>query len=129
MDRFVNGIVRHMGDYWLIQYTHGTVSDAEAKGVDEWSHCPDELKVYMVHVDPTEPLCKQFSWVNWFDVASTCGIESLQGSQCPKPVAPCLNMLESVSIVEAIAGYYGWHELDHEARNMPVSEISEAWGK
>lgn len=95
--------------------------------VEEPEFDPDEeperlRKVYRVEV-PQDPM-DEYDWVDWEAIASYTGqdLDDLaRVSQSP-------DLAGRAGLVEDVASYHGWHELDSYPLEMSTTEIMDRWG-
>lgn len=92
-----------------IEYTHG-FGEGTARDL-----------VYLVPV-PDDVLAEH-TWVDVFDVASSSGREVAELQEMSRS----RNVLDRVSVIEDIAGHYGWIELDNYPLSMTEKELRRRW--
>ena len=119
-------ILQSGGDYQIVRFEGW--EDRGAYSPDEFSVYGDpkpgaKMAVSIVNFAPGEKY-----WVEDYDLESV-------GSTYGMPVSELRGMLRSndprvmAGGIEAIAGNYGWDELDHSPQEMTRTEINKDWGR
>jgi len=103
---------RKMKPYYVVEYTDGL----DWEGAD-----PERMEVYRVPVEPDF-----FGWNDWVDVddvADSIGIDAAALARLGRS----RTVMDRVEALIAVAGYYGWHELDSYPLTLSSDEIEERW--
>lgn len=113
-----------------IEYTHG-LSDDDREIPDEWlddgepnpAYLAQRVTVYRVDLETNgKALLSSLSWVDIGAVERSCGY-----AETDNPYRRLRTARERASLVEDVAGYYGWHELDPYPLEMSLAELRERW--
>lgn len=110
------------GTPWL-EWTWGL---EEHEGVDPYDKGVKKVMLTIYHVDLGETgdqFLRQLDWVEWGQVAKSIGMsksELLEHGHSDNPMA-------RASVAEAVAGHYGWHELDTYPIEMSYGELDRRW--
>lgn len=120
----------HMGgvvyetDYGpTLEYTWGL---EEHEGIDSTDEGVEKvmLTVYRVNLGESgDEFLRDLDWVEWGQVGKSIGMsksELLEHAHSDNPMA-------RASVAEAVAGYYGWHELDQYPLEMSYGELDRRW--
>lgn len=94
-----------------VEYTHGL----------DGGDTPEKMTVYSV--DVPDDVFAEYTWAKPEDVASSIGTSGAQ------LIASGMSrsLQERVGVIEEIAGYYGWHELDDYPLTMTEKELRRRW--
>lgn len=94
-----------------VEYTHGL----------DGGDTPEKMVVYSVTVP--DDVFAEHTWAKPGDVASSVGTNAAQ------LIASGMShsLQERVGVLEDVAGYYGWHELDNYPLTMTEKELRRRW--
>jgi len=108
------------GNRW-IEYTSGVedVEDAPMEGDPGYEDI--KLTVYLVAVE--DDVFGWHSWAKIADIARTSGY----AKQDLKAAGKSSKLRDRVWATEAIAGMWGWYELDNYPITLTVAELGERW--
>lgn len=126
---YVLGGVPDVGGPW-VEYVHGldeTHPKAWDVDLDDRAQT-DTIKVEVYRVDlgtNAREFLRDHDWVNWDDVASTCG----QDPETYSEAAELDTAQKRALAVWDAAGHYGWHEFDQYPLQLTLTELIERWSK
>jgi len=117
-----------IGDVDPVEYGGGVVFKNEYGPVVEYTHGldwdgadPNAMEVYRVPV-PAD-VFGDHSWANLKDLADFEG----RTTKALRKLGKSRLVMGRVAALEAIASYYGWHELDHYPLTLTADEINARW--
>lgn len=111
------GMIYESGQGPAILYTPG-LSDEDPDDDDVENVV---LEVYEVQVE--DDVVKDLNWVTWGDVARSIGMPVSELKQLARDPS----VMARASAIDAVAGYYGWHELDQYPLKKTYGELDEEW--
>lgn len=100
-----------------VEYTYGlTDSDDEEK--------PDtKVEVYRVDIETCgERLLSDLRWADLGAVERSCGYDASDN-----PYGKLRTIRQRAMLVEDVAGFYGWHELDQYPLTLTIAELRKRW--
>ncbi len=108
----------------MLEYTYGLETDHP--GVEGTDDEVEGLALTVYHIDLGATgleFMRDFDWVDWGAVAGSIDMDEseLVG------YARSSNPMARASVAEAIAGYYGWHELDHQPGQIRYGDLDARW--
>lgn len=115
-----------------IEFTHG-ISDDDREIPDEWiedgepnqAFLAQQVTVYRVDLETCgEALLSSLDWCDLSEVERSCGYAGTDN-----PYGNLRALRQRARLVEDVAGYYGWHELDDDPLVMTLGELRERWAK
>lgn len=118
--RFCENNMRKEGAYWehQIEYFQNDSEDGTTG------------TLYIVIVP--EDVFEEYDWAEPNPIADSIGAEDrdgfkITGARLAGKLGCSENVKDRVFAVEAIAGYHGWHELDHEPKKITHSDLRKRW--
>ena len=122
--------IGHIGDMDPIEHWGGIIYDAgygpHLTYFQSWFNESANRHQVTVYDFPIEDdVVKDLDWVNWDDVANSIGmdVEKLKG------YGRSDNIFARASTYEAVAGYYGFHELDSDPQEMTMGRANQKYGR
>ena len=109
------GVVFTDGKHRWLEYTHGRESLS-------WDD-PNVEKLEVYQVDIEDDVFDWHDWVKVDDLASYTGLDSEDITRASRGTVS-----ERARLLEDIASYYGWNELDQYPISFGTVELEERWG-
>jgi len=111
------------GDATWVVFPHTEEDLPEPEEDDDGNMIPsnETTEVFSITVEPDI-----FGWHNWVtpeEIASSTGMDPDELREMSRSD----NVMERVAVLEAIAGHWGHHELDHHADKMTLAELLAAY--
>ena len=108
---------------YVVEYTHGTENEPAAEGLSEYEPAYSRVPLVLYRVDLPENVWEWHSWADPNDVATSIDADPAELRRAGSSPDP----RERLYALEAIAGHWGWNELDHYPLSMTVSDLRKRW--
>lgn len=110
----------------FLEYTHGVETEAGARDLhlDYTDEAAEDVPLTVYRRDVELDVLADLDWVNWRSVADSIGLPLRQLHQAAVSDA----VMARVSCYEAVAGHWGWHDLDPYPDTMTYAELQRSWG-
>lgn len=115
-------ILSRAGESSWVEYFEGLEGLDECGDLDDSKVLAQTVTLYRVDLERCgAALLSSLSWVDFAAVEASCGYG------IDNPYGSLSTLCQRANLVQDVAGYYGWHELDNYPLQLTLGELIERW--